>query len=107
MITFTRTNPGTYDGPTGTYTGAAVTTISGNAVKVRGDPQTYARLNLVLSQHPTLLFTPNEYEQLDFTDDFVKPGDTVQWNGVTFTVRDVNTIAPDGVVIAARIVVSA
>ena len=35
-----------------------------------------------------------------------QPGDTVGWAGTTYTVRDVVELAPDGVVIAAHVIVS-
>lgn len=106
MITFTRQSPGTLDPSTGTWTTPPATTITGSAIQVRGNPQRYAALELILSTMPTLLFTPTSYGLRAFTAEFVMPGDTVVWNGVTFTVRDIDPVAPDGFVIVARIVVS-
>ena len=105
-ITFTRTTPGTYNPATSTYSGASATTITGSAIAVRGDPERYVALSLIPSMAPTLLFTPDLYTLHSFTPEFVMPGDTVAWNGVTFTVRDVSPVAPDGVVILARIIVA-
>ena len=87
---------------------SVTSTIAGGAIQVRGTPATYARLGLTESQAPTLLFTPGTYGLLAWTDEFVRPGDTVEWpdGGTTFTVRDVAPLAPDGIVIFARIVVS-
>ena len=104
--TFTRTNPGTYDGTTDTFTGAAASTITGSAIQVKGNPSRYAALGLVLSTMPTLFFTPTTYPLLANGTEFVQPGDTVVWSGQTFTVRDVDPIAPDAYVIAARVIVS-
>lgn len=105
MTTFTRTNPGTYDPETGLYSSASTSTITGSAIMVRGKPQRYEALGLNLATMPSLLFTPDDYQLSAFSSDFVQPGDTVSWRGVTYTVQDVEPIAPDGVVIMARIIV--
>lgn len=106
-VVFTRTNPGTYDAATDTYTTPTNTTVSGSAIGVRGKPDRYKALGLALEKMPTLFFTPSDYGLQAYTSDFVQPGDTCVWNGTTFTVKDVDPIAPDGVVIAARIIVGA
>ena len=105
MITFTRTTQ-TADPATGIPT-PTVTTITGNAVRVaprsKLDIERYAELGLQLHQIAVLLFTPTTY------GDTPQTGDTVVWpatNGATYTVRDVNPIAPDGVTIAARVAVT-
>ena len=107
MTTFTRQTI-TPDPTTGIVT-PAETTITGSAIQVRGDPQRYRALDLNLSTMPTLFFTPTDYELEANGPDFVMPGDTVPWPSSTspvYTVRDVSPIAPDGVVIAARIVIA-
>lgn len=98
-ITFTRSTR-TYT-PTTDVSTVAETTITGSAIQVRGDPRRYAALGLVLSEMPTLFFSPTTY------GDTPAPGDTVVWpdSGHTWTVKDVDPIAPDGVLIAARIVI--
>jgi hypothetical protein len=101
MITFTRVTQ-TPDPATGLPT-PTTSTVTGSAIQVRGDPDTYKRLELIRSQAPTLFFTPTTYGELP------APGDTVVWpatNGQTYTVRDVDPIAPDGVAIAARVVIT-
>lgn len=98
MTTFTRTTQ-TIDPTTGLLGTPVVTTITGSAIRVRGRAETYQKLGLIDSQAPTLFFTPTNY------GDTPAPGDTVVWGGVTFTAQDVNPIAPDGVTIAARVVV--
>jgi hypothetical protein len=105
MTTFTRTDPGTYDPETGLHTSPTTSTITGSAIMVRGKPQRYEALGLNLTTMPTLLFTPDDYQLSAFSTDFVRPGDTVSWRSVTYTVKDVEPIAPDGVVIMARIIV--
>ena len=97
MVTFTRTV--NVEDANGVLT-PTVTTITGSAIQVRGLPETYRALGLIDSESPTLFFTPTTY------GDKPIPGDTVVWSGVTYTAVQVNEIAPDGVVIAARIVVS-
>jgi hypothetical protein len=107
VITFTRTTPGTHDPTTGAWSDPTVTTITGSAIQVRGDPRRYQALELVLSTMPTLLFGPTDYGLRAGTAEFVQPGDTTVWGTKIYTVRDVDPIAPDGVVIAARIVIAA
>ena len=106
MTTFTRTLPGVYDKATDSWGTPVVTTITGSAIQVRGDPIKYQALSLIESEAPTLLFTPDLYTLRSFTDDFVKPGDVTTWNGKPFTVRDVSAVAPDGIVIVSRIIVA-
>lgn len=99
-VTFTRTVPGNYDPETDTDASPSTLTIRGEAVRVRGLPETYRALSLIESEAPTLLFTPEEYGERP------KPGDTVVWEAQTWTVRDVNPTAPDGVMILARIIIT-
>jgi hypothetical protein len=104
MITFTRRSQAFAD-ETGLST-ETVTTITGHAVQVRGAAATYARLGLSETQAPTLLITPTTYGLRAWSDEFVRPGDEVEWAGGSFVVQDVAPIAPDGVVIAARVVIA-
>lgn len=104
MITFTRVTQ-TQDEATGLLT-PVTTTITGEAVQVRGNPQRYAALGLRLDTMPTLLVTPSTYPLLAHTGAFVLPGDTTEWNGESYTVKDVDPVAPDGRVIVARVVVA-
>ncbi len=99
-VTFARTVPGTHDPATDTWTDPTETTITGFAIQVRGDPDTYRDLGLIQSEAPTLFFTPTSY------GDRPQPGDTVTWAGATLTVRDVQPIQPDGVMLAAKVVVA-
>ena len=105
MVTFTRVAM-TIDATTDVAT-ASTTTITGNAMQVRGNPQRYKELGLTLGTMPTLFFAPTNYNLDVFSTDFVQPGDTVTWASKVYTVKDVDPIAPDGVVIAARIIVGA
>lgn len=103
MITFTRTRR-VYD-PASDTSVPVTSTITGNAIQVRGNPQRYKALGLTLERMPTLFFTPTDYNLEANGTAFVQPGDTVPWGSLTYTVKDVEPIAPDNVVIAARIVV--
>lgn len=103
MITFTRVRR-VYDPTTDTAI-PVTTTITGNAMQVRGDPRRYKALGLTLTTMPTLFFTPTDYGLEANGEAFVQPGDTVQWGSRTFTVKDVDPIAPDNVIIAGRIVI--
>lgn len=76
------------------------TTIEGVAIRTPGDPILYRELGLVEAEAPTLLWVPATY------GDTPEPGDTVTWNGLGYTVRHVDPLAPDGVVIQARVVIA-
>lgn len=99
-ITFTR-RATTIDAATDVAT-VASSTVVGSAVQVRGRAQFYEQNGLNLSTMPTLLFTPSTYGEVP------EPGDRVEWpeDGDTYVVKAVEVIAPDGVVIAARVVIA-
>ena len=99
-VTFTYATAGTYDAATDTYTTPTSTTVSGSAMQVRGTPEQNVVLGLVESEAPTLLFAPTTYGGVP------EPGYTVSWNSVTYTVKAVTPVAPDGTVILARVVVA-
>lgn len=98
-VTFTKTTLGAYDPETDTAT-PSTTSVGGHAVRVRGRPDTYDALQLVESQAPTLLFAATTFGQAPAL------GATVTWGGETYTVRDVNPVAPDGSGIIFRVVVA-
>lgn len=98
MVTFTRTSQA-YDAALDTIA-PVVSTITGNAIRVRGRPQIYEALKLIDTESPTLFFTPTSY------GDRPKEGDTVVWESLTYKVVNVDVIAPDGVTIACRVVIS-
>lgn len=103
MTTFAKVNPGTYDPETDTFTTPTTTTVTGSAIKVRAssaEVERYRGLGLQVEEMVTLFFTPETY------GDTPTVGSTVEWAEVEYTVRTVETIAPDGVTIAARIGVS-
>lgn len=96
-VTFTRTALG-YDETTGGNTPSA-STVAGYAVRIPGDPTRYQRLGLVMSTHPTLLVGATTFGSVP------APGDTVAWGGVTYTVRDVEPLEPNGSAIISTVVV--
>lgn len=105
MTTFTRTSPGTFDATTNTFSGGSSTsTLTGNAIQVKGNPQRYKALGLSLETNVTLFFSELDYNLRAFTTDFVQPGDTLSWNDQTYSVIAVDPIAIDGIVIAARVI---
>jgi hypothetical protein len=98
-VTFSYTTAGTYDEATDTTTGATSATVTGAAMRVKGNPLRYQALGLVQSEAPTLLFAPT-------TIGSTPPlGSSVTFGGVVYVVRDVDSIAPNGTAILARIVV--
>ena len=101
MTTFTHSMPGTYDAATDTFAPPETWTLTGSAMQVRGDPDVYKALSLIESEAPTLLWVPEIYG--DAAPDL---GWTCVWSNVTYTVRSVLPLAPDGVVITAKIVVA-
>lgn len=98
-ITFTRKTQ-TYNAETGVMTTASGTVV-GSGMKVKSDVQRFTALELSLTETITLFFTPETYGELP------EPGDEVIWpaGGTLYRVKDVDTIAPDGVVIAARVAI--
>lgn len=97
-VTFTR-EAQTYDATTDTVT-PTQTTITGAAMKTKGDPQRYEQLKLRMTEAPCLLFVPETY------GDTVLPGDVCTWNGKKYTARDCDTLAPDGVTILQKVIIS-
>jgi hypothetical protein len=99
-VTFSHGTPGTYDPETDTTTGGSVTTVSGTAMEIQGDPNMYLQIGLIESENPTLLFTPTTAGELPGL------GWTVVWGGETLTVKHVFRLAMAGTPEAAKIVVS-
>jgi hypothetical protein len=99
-VTFSHGTPGTYDPATDTTTGGSVATVAGYAMQIAGDPDLYARLQLIESDNPTLLFKPDTPGQMPAL------GATVPWGDETLTVKNVTANAMNGTKTEARIVVS-
>jgi len=100
-VTFTRTVPGTYDAATDVWSAPSTVTVSGYAIRdVGGNPQRYLALELIQSESPRLLFGPSTPGALPAL------GSAVTWNGVGYSVRDVEPIGPDGPAVVAYVIVS-
>jgi len=107
--TFTRFTPGSgYNEATDTYAVPPVTTtIPGGGIVTSGDPEEYAAASLIVSTTPCVNFTPTAYPLKAYTTEFVMPGDTIPFNGETFTVvKLLKIVAPDGGVIYSKIAVT-
>jgi hypothetical protein len=96
-VTFTKATPGTYDPATDTTTGGSTVTVSGYAMRIQGDPDEYARLGQIQSEHPMLSFAPDTAGELPTL------GMTVEFGGETFTVEDVNPCAMNGTATSAHV----
>lgn len=99
-VTFTSASAGTYSPTAGTWSSAATSTVTGQAVRVKGDPKVYAGLELVESDAPTLLVVPTTYGQVPAL------GSKVTWNSTVYTVKHVQVVAPNGSAILSRVVVA-
>jgi hypothetical protein len=99
-VSFSAITAGTYDGATDTWSTPSTTTVGGVAMRVRGNSLTYQALELVQSEAPTLLFAPSTYGATPAL------GMTVEWDGVVYTVRSVEPVAPSGDTVIARVVVA-
>lgn len=93
VVTFTRGGSAVYDAATDTWSGGSSAPVSGYAIQRRGDVDRFAALSLVLVDPVTLLVAA---WNLTITP---QPGDAMLWAGVTYTVRDVDAVAPDGTAI--------
>lgn len=103
--TFLRTTR-TEDPDTG-QTVPSTSSVSGYAIRVKGDPLRFQALGIVERDVVVLLFAASTF------GDEVRPGDTVRWpdtglpgSGKAYTVRDVDAVAPDGPSIIARVTVA-
>lgn len=96
----TRATASDYDAESDTLIRVATATLSGYAVEVPGNPSTYQAMGLVQSEAPSVFWVPVTY------GDVPKPGDTAPCRGVTMTVKSVTPLSPDGVVIAATLILA-
>lgn len=96
-VTFTKVIPGTYDPTTETQGASTTLTVSGYAMRIAGDPDEYARLGLIQSEHPMLSFEPDTPGQLPAL------GWEVPFGGEVLTVEDVNPCAMNGTATSAHI----
>lgn len=99
-IVFTLTTE-TRDETTGALGTPVVTTMSGYALGLeKGDPATYERLGLTISEAPSLMVVCDTFGDI--------PPNTAacEFRGLPFTVRDAAPFAPDGTAIYSTIVVA-
>jgi hypothetical protein len=99
-VAFGKLVPGEYDSATDTTLPPTTLTVTGTAMQIEGDPDLYARLQLIEQDNPTLLFNPDTVGVLPVL------GMTVSWGGETLTVKVITPLAMNGTPTAAKIVVS-
>jgi hypothetical protein len=100
-VTFTLTQQGVYDEATDTTPlPVADVLVTGSAIETKGSLFAYQALNLVAAKARTLFFVPTTYGEVPALDSLV------DWGGVTYAVKNVRPIAPNGDAIAATVVVS-
>lgn len=98
-VTFTSSAVGSYDETTDEQMAPAVTTVTGGAIAEKGSLNKYMALGLSHMSARTLFFVPTTYGQRP------SPSSNVTWNGFQYSVKLVEVIDPDGVAIAARVVI--
>ena len=97
-VTFSRVMTDAYDAATDEDQPYTVV-VTGNAMRIAGDPLKYEALRLVQSEAPTLLFVP------DTAGELPSLGASVTFGGALYVVRDIDPLAMNGTVTAARIIV--
>lgn len=96
-VVFSKVIPGTYDAETDSTGPSTTLTAPGFAMRIAGNPDEYARLGLIQSEHPMLSFDP------DTDGNLPGPGWQVEFGGETLTVEDVNPCAMNGTATSAHI----
>lgn len=87
----------------GTFGADVDSSVSVAALSKRNDPTRMAALGLTHRNVITLLIVPAADSIAAMTDEWIMPGDTLPWNGETYTVRDVSNVAIDGDVLLATV----
>lgn len=98
-VVFIRYVPGTMSEVTDRFTEPSEVRVPGSAVEIPGDPEEYVNLELILSQPSTLLFAPDTYGARPEAEM------TIDWAGVTKTVKYVFPFQPAGTPFMARVLV--
>ena len=101
-VTFTLTRPGTPVPLTGRYSDPSVTTVSGYAIRVKGEGEDqyagYGGGEMTQRNPLTLFFVPSTFGQ-------VPPADSVvMWADDSHKVKKTRDVAPDGTAIASYVV---
>lgn len=99
-VTFTQTRVNYIDAPTDETSTPITDTVTGYAMRVRGNPVMYAAQSLIESEAPTLLFAPDVIGTLPRVGAVL-----ADFGGESYTVAAIYPVAPDGVPILARIMV--
>lgn len=81
---------GTYDWQTDTFTGPGSADATGKAVQVEGDPDRFAALGLKLVNPVSLMIAAHGLTVTPV------PGMPIVWAGKSYTLKDVEPVAPDG-----------
>lgn len=95
-VTFPSGSPPVYDAATDTWSADTRGTASSYALQVKSDPDRLAALGLVLANPVTLLVAASG---LAVTP---APGMAMTWAGLTYTIKLVEAVAPDGTAILYR-----
>lgn len=98
-VTF-REDDDTFDPSTDSVTDVSTASVVGHAIELDGDPASYREASLTESNPLTLLFIP------DRLGDAPSLHSRVKWNGEVKTVKKRKLIAPQGVVVAAKVIVA-
>lgn len=98
-VIFRGTGPSTYNEVTEVGAAGTPTSVTGKAIKSRSSYKRHEALKLVITATLTLFFVPDTINTLP-THKM-----TVEWAGENWTVEDVDPVAPDGIAIAARIII--
>lgn len=99
-VTFSRSVKGAFDPATDTIGEPTTSTITGTAIRVQGEPETFQRLGLVAAEALALVFAPAEASE----GQMPALNDTVVWAGKAYTVAEVQPIEPDGTAIIGEVV---
>lgn len=100
-VSFTQTSATYLDAATDETSTPITDTVTGYAMRVRGNPVQYAAASLVESEAPTILFAPDVIGTLPRVGAVL-----TDFGGESYTVAQLFPVAPDGVAILARIMVS-
>lgn len=98
VVTFTHVVPGTRSRTGGTFGAPTKTVVKGYAMRSAGDVESYKALELIETEAITLDFVPKTSGEIPNKDA------TFEFGDITYKVRSVENIAPNGVSQGVRIV---
>ena len=76
------------------------TIVSGVALQIKGDPEEYEALKLIQKEALTILFVAETYGE------FPPLGASCEWGQLKYQVEASRKVAPDGVPILSRVIIS-